>query len=213
MTTTLSRKQLIIIESLNATTHGIGAILSIVALVYLILKGISLQSVTSLVAYSIYGASLFLLFLNSTLYHSFSLSRYKALFQKLDHSAIYLLIAGTYTPYLMLRIQGWLGYGLLAGIWLLAVLGIIFEIIAIGKFPRLSTYLYLGLGWLSLFIVYPLVQSVEWSGVLLLLLGGITYSLGTIFYRMKHNKWMHIIWHLFVLGGASFMFWSILGYV
>ena len=209
----LSYTKQVLIEVLNAATHGIGALLSIIATVALILKGVQHGSHLEIVSYAIYGASLFLLFLNSTLYHSFSLTRYKDVFQKIDHSSIYLLIAGTYTPYLMVSIGGLAGYGFLALVWALAIGGIIFEVSAIGRWPKLSTFLYLGLGWLSVFIIYPLAQSIPLTGILLLALGGVTYSLGTIFYRMKDNKWMHIIWHLFVLGGAVFMFYSILYYV
>lgn len=209
----LSYTKQVLIEVLNAATHGIGALLSIIATVALILKGVQHGSHLEIVSYAIYGASLFLLFLNSTLYHSFSLTRYKDVFQKIDHSSIYLLIAGTYTPYLMVSIGGLVGYGFLALVWALAIGGIVFEVSAIGRWPKLSTFLYLGLGWLSVFIIYPLAQSIPLTGILLLSLGGVTYSLGTIFYRMKDNKWMHIIWHLFVLGGAVFMFYSILYYV
>lgn len=209
----LSYTKQVLIEVLNAATHGIGALLSIIATVALILKGVQHGSHLEIVSYAIYGASLFLLFLNSTLYHSFSLTRYKDVFQKIDHSSIYLLIAGTYTPYLMVSIGGLAGYGFLALVWALAIGGIIFEVSAIGRWPKLSTFLYLGLGWLSVFIIYPLAQSIPLTGILLLALGGVTYSLGTIFYRMKNNKWMHIIWHLFVLGGAVFMFYSILYFV
>ena len=209
----LSYTKQVLIEVLNAATHGIGALLSIIATVALILKGVQHGSHLEIVSYAIYGASLFLLFLNSTLYHYFSLTRYKDVFQKIDHSSIYLLIAGTYTPYLMVSIGGLVGYGFLALVWALAIGGIIFEVSAIGRWPKLSTFLYLGLGWLSVFIIYPLAQSIPLTGILLLALGGVTYSLGTIFYRMKDNKWMHIIWHLFVLGGAIFMFYSILYYV
>ncbi|MCW6665788.1 hemolysin III family protein [Aerococcaceae bacterium NML190938] len=212
-TAPLSRTKQIIIELLNASTHGIATILSIIGLIVLIFKGIQLESPIAIIAYSVYGISLILLFLNSTLYHSFSLSKYKPIFQKIDHSSIYLLIAGTYTPYLMLAIGGLVGYGMLVTIWLLAIAGIIFEIATIGRWPKLSTYLYLGLGWVSLLIIYPLFKSIELTGLMLLVLGGVTYSIGTIFYRMKHNKWMHIIWHLFVIGGAAFMFWSIFQYV
>ena len=209
----LSYTKQVLIEVLNAATHGIGALLSTIATVALILKGVQHGSHLEIVSYAIYGASLFLLFLNSTLYHSFSLTRYKEVFQKIDHSSIYLLIAGTYTPYLMVSIGGLVGYGFLALVWALAIGGIIFEVSAIGRWPKLSTFLYLGLGWLSVFIIYPLAQSIPLTGILLLALGGVTYSLGTIFYRMKDNKWMHIIWHLFVLGGAVFMFYSILYFV
>ena len=209
----LSYTKQVLIEVLNAATHGIGALLSIIATVALILKGVQHGSHLEIVSYAVYGASLFLLFLNSTLYHSFSLTRYKDVFQKIDHSSIYLLIAGTYTPYLMVSIGGLAGYGFLALVWALAIGGIIFEVSAIGRWPKLSTFLYLGLGWLSVFIIYPLAQSIPLTGILLLALGAVTYSLGTIFYRMKDNKWMHIIWHLFVLGGAVFMFYSILYFV
>lgn len=208
-----TRSKQIMIETLNALTHGVAAIGSIIAIVLLILKGIEGASTVAIVAYIIYGLSLFTLFLNSTLYHSFSLSKYKAIFQKIDHGSIYLLIAGTYTPYLMISIGGTFGYAFLAIIWTLAFAGIIFEVIATDKYPKLSTYMYLGLGWLGIAIMYPLYQNIELNGLFLLAFGGIVYSLGTIFYRMKHNKWMHIIWHLFVVGGAFFMFISIYQYV
>lgn len=212
-TNSIRKKQEITAEVFNAITHGAAAILSIVAIVLLVMKGFEVSSPVAITAYIIYGLSLFTLFLNSTLYHSFSFSKYKAIFQKLDHGSIYLLIAGTYTPYLMISIGGTLGYVLLAVIWGLALAGIIFEVVATDKYPKLSTYMYLGLGWLGVIIIYPLYHSIEINGLFLLALGGIVYSLGTIFYRMKSNKWMHVIWHLFVIGGAFFMFVSIYNYV
>lgn len=212
-TNSIRKKQEITAEVFNAITHGAAAILSIIAIVLLVMKGFEVSSPVAITAYIIYGLSLFTLFLNSTLYHSFSFSKYKAIFQKLDHGSIYLLIAGTYTPYLMISIGGTLGYVLLAVIWGLALAGIIFEVVATDKYPKLSTYMYLGLGWLGVIIIYPLYHSIEINGLFLLALGGIVYSLGTIFYRMKSNKWMHVIWHLFVIGGAFFMFVSIYNYV
>ena len=212
-TNSIRKKQEITAEVFNAITHGAAAILSIVAIVLLVMKGFEVSSPVAITAYIIYGLSLFTLFLNSTLYHSFSFSKYKVIFQKLDHGSIYLLIAGTYTPYLMISIGGTLGYVLLAVIWGLALAGIIFEVVATDKYPKLSTYMYLGLGWLGVIIIYPLYHSIEINGLFLLALGGIVYSLGTIFYRMKSNKWMHVIWHLFVIGGAFFMFVSIYNYV
>ncbi|MET3558291.1 hemolysin III [Streptococcus rupicaprae] len=196
----------VVVEVWNAITHGLAALLSLIGLVALLWEA---SSVKQIVAYSIYGTSLFLLFFCSTMYHSLSFTRARGIFQKLDHSAIYLLIAGTYTPYLLLAIADTRAYILLALIWLLAVAGIVFELLAIGKFPRLSTYLYLGLGWLSLLIIWPLIQMAGWPVFWLLLAGGVTYSLGTIFYKQKHIDWMHVIWHLFVMGGAGFMFASI----
>ncbi|MRI80432.1 hemolysin III family protein [Aerococcaceae bacterium DSM 109653] len=212
-TNNLSKKQEVTAEVFNAITHGAAAALSLVAIVLLVMKGVEVSSPIAITAYIIYGASLFTLFLNSTLYHSFSFSKYKAIFQKLDHASIYLLIAGTYTPYLMISIGGIFGYSLLSFIWILAIAGIAFEVVATDKFPKLSTYMYLGLGWLGVVIIYPLYHSIEVNGLFLLALGGIIYSLGTIFYRMKSNKWMHVIWHLFVIGGALFMFISIYRYV
>lgn len=212
-TKTHSNSKQALVEFFNALTHGIAALGSIIAIVLLINKGIQVSSTVAIVAYTIYGLSLFVLFLNSTLYHSFSLSKYKAIFQKIDHGSIYLLIAGTYTPYLMVSIGGRLGYIFLAVIWGLAIAGIIFEVVATDKYPNLSTYMYLGIGWLGLAIIYPLYFNIELDGLFLLALGGIVYSLGTIFYRMKSNKWMHVIWHLFVVGGAFFMFISIYQYV
>lgn len=212
-TNNLSKKQEVTAEVFNAITHGAAAALSLVAIVLLVMKGVEVSSPIAITAYIIYGASLFTLFLNSTLYHSFSFSKYKAIFQKLDHASIYFLIAGTYTPYLMISIGGVFGYSLLSLIWILAIAGIAFEVVATDKFPKLSTYMYLGLGWLGVVIIYPLYHSIEVNGLFLLALGGIIYSLGTIFYRMKSNKWMHVIWHLFVIGGALFMFISIYRYV
>ncbi|PMB84148.1 hemolysin III [Dolosicoccus paucivorans] len=213
MNHSFNRRYHIIVEVLNATTHGIAAALSVVGMIFLILKAIKDNNTLAITAFSIYGVSLFILFLNSTLYHSFSFTQYKNFFQKLDHSSIYLLIAGTYTPYLMLAIGGRLGWTFLTLIWTLAIAGIIFEAVNLDKYPRLSTFFYLLLGWLALFIIYPLYQSVPLYGIVWLALGGIMYSVGTIFYRMKSIKWMHIIWHLFVIAGAAFMFVSIWHYI
>lgn len=206
-------KQNITIEVLNALTHGIAAVLSVVGLILLIMKGISQSSTIAITAYTIYGLSMIILFLNSTLYHSLSFTKFKDFFQKLDHGAIYLLIAGTYTPYLLIGIGGRLGLFFLILVWGLALVGIFFEMFWTNRFPKLSTFMYLGLGWLGVLIVYPLVKNIELTGVALLAIGGIAYSLGTIFYSMKSNKWMHIIWHLFVMAGAFFMYISILMYV
>ena len=206
-------KKAILIEALNATTHGLAALLSLVGTVFLIRKGVQINSWVSILSYLIYGLSMISLFTNSTLYHSFSFSKFRKLFQKLDHSSIYLLIAGTYTPYLMISIGGAFGYWMLFLIWSLAIAGIVFEILSLDKFPRLSTFMYLWLGWLGVIILYPLIKRIDLNGVVFLALGGLCYSFGTIFYSMKSNKWMHIIWHLFVVAGAALMFASIFIYV
>lgn len=204
-----------VVEVFNAITHGIAALLGALAMISLLDKAFSSpdHTISELVAYTIYGTSLIILFLASTLYHSFSFSNYKDLFQKIDHASIYLLIAGTYTPYLMITVGGVMGYTFLAVIWIAAIAGIVFEVVWTNRYPRLSTYLYLIMGWLGIFLIYPLYQSLHINGVILLFIGGLFYSIGTIFYRMKHLNWMHVIWHLFVIAGAAFMYFSIYLYV
>src|SRR5690625_1197803 len=214
MTKSITKDELIV-EIFNAITHGVVALLGVVAMIFLLDKSLTGPqiAVSEVVAYSIYGTSLIMLFLASTLYHSFSFSAYKDLFQKIDHASIYLLIAGTYTPYLMITVGGTIGYTFLTIVWVAAIAGIVFEVGWTNKFPKLSTYLYLIMGWLGIFLIYPLYQSLHINGILLLFIGGLAYSIGTIFYRMKHLNWMHVIWHLFVIAGAAFMYFSIYMYV
>ncbi len=201
----------ILIEVFNAITHGVGTLLSVIGLALLVHKAVTTpdSSITEMISYIIYGSSLVILFLSSTLYHSFSFTNLKDLFQKIDHASIYLLIAGSYTPYLMVTVGGTLGYIFLAVVWTAALAGIIFEVVWTNRYPKLSTYLYLIMGWMGLLLLYPLYLNFAVSGIVFLFLGGIFYSLGTFFYRMKHNGWMHVIWHLFVIAGATFMFLSI----
>lgn len=203
------------IEVANAITHGIAAILGVVGLIFLVEKAISTPEylVSEIVSYIIYGSSLIILFLASTLYHSFSFTGHRVLFQKIDHASIYLLIAGSYTPYLMVTVGGTVGYTFLAIVWIAAIAGIVFEVVWTNRFPKLSTYLYLIMGWLGIFLIYPLYQTLALPGLILLFVGGLFYSVGTIFYGMKENGWMHVVWHLFVIAGAAFMFFSIYLYV
>lgn len=213
-TNSISRNELMI-EVFNAITHGLGALLGIIGMIFLVDKAISTphSNIAELVSYIIYGSSLVVLFLASTLYHSFSFSNQRDIFQKIDHASIYLLIAGSYTPYLMVTVGGAVGYTFLAIVWLAAISGLVFEVGWTNRFPKLSTYLYLIMGWLGIFLIYPLYQSLELAGIVLLFVGGLFYSIGTIFYRQKDNGWMHVIWHLFVMAGAAFMFVSIYLYV
>lgn len=213
-TNSISRNELMI-EVFNAITHGLGALLGIIGMIFLVDKAISTphSNIAELVSYIIYGSSLVVLFLASTLYHSFSFSNQRDIFQKIDHASIYLLIAGSYTPYLMVTVGGAVGYTFLAIMWLAAIAGLVFEVGWTNRFPKLSTYLYLIMGWLGIFLIYPLYQSLELAGIVLLFVGGLFYSIGTIFYRQKDNGWMHVIWHLFVMAGAAFMFVSIYLYV
>lgn len=203
------------IEVFNSITHGIAAVLGVVGLILLVQKAISNPSsaIEEILSYIVYGSSFIILFLSSTLYHSFSFTRFKDLFQKIDHASIYLLIAGSYTPYLMLTVGGTYGSAFLLIVWIAAIAGIVFEVVWTNRFPKLSTYLYLLMGWMGIFLIYPLYRNLDMMGITLLILGGISYSAGTVFYRMKHNGWMHVIWHLFVVIGAMSMFFSIYLYV
>jgi len=214
MTKSIS-KNAVLVEVFNAITHGLTAILGVVGMIFLVQKAVATPNLSTaeLISYIIYGSSLIILFLASTLYHSFSFSAYNGIFQKIDHASIYFLIAGSYTPYLMVTVGGTIGYVFLAIVWLAAISGIVFEVGWTNRFPKLSTYLYLLMGWLGIFLIYPLFQSLDTAGVVLLLIGGVFYSVGTIFYRMKHKPWMHVIWHLFVVAGSACMYFSIYLYV
>jgi len=198
-------------EVLNAVTHGVALGLSIVGLVFLLIKGAHISPLY-IIAYTLYGSTLILLFLSSTLFHSLIFTKAKKVFQVFDHSSIYLLIAGSYTPYCLLSIKGSLGIILMIIIWSLAILGVIYKSITLHKkahTSKISTLLYIGMGWLCLIAIQPLFHSLGAKGVILLLAGGVSYTLGSIFYTLKKIKFMHVIWHLFVILGASFMFFSI----
>src|SRR5699024_10138438 len=214
MTKTITKSD-IVVEVFNAITHGIAALLGDVAMIFLLDKALSYReyTISEVVAYTIYGTSLIILFLSSTLYHSFSFSNYKDLFQKIDHASIYLLIAGTYTPYLMITVGGMIGYIFLVVVWIAALAGIIFEVVWTNRFPKLSTYLYLIMGCMAVFLIYPLYKSLPVNGVIFLFLWCLSYSVVTIFYNMKYLDWMHVIWLLFVAAGAIFMYFSIYLYV
>ncbi|MGO3733488.1 MAG: PAQR family membrane homeostasis protein TrhA [Vagococcus sp.] len=207
--TTFSKRYLVVNEVFNAITHGIGTGLSIAGLVLLIIKGSSMHSPIRVVSYSIFGASMILLFLFSTLFHSLIFTRAKPVFQVFDHSSIYLLIAGSYTPYCLVTIQGWLGWTLFGIIWTIAIGGIIYKSIWLNQRGKTDVFLYIIMGWLCLVAIRPLYLGLGKEGFLLLFLGGVSYTVGAIFYNMKHIKFMHVVWHLFVLLGAIFIYFSI----
>ncbi|MER2064052.1 MAG: hemolysin III family protein [Alkalibacterium sp.] len=207
--TIFSRKYLIANEILNAITHGVGVILSIIALVYLIQKGLEVGGALEVTSYTVYGVTLILLYLSSTLYHSFTFTRAKYIFRIIDHSSIFLLIAGTYTPYTLITIGGRLGVFLTTLIWTIAFLGVLYKTIWFKKFQGLSLWLYIAMGWISIFFMHYLYQGLGTNGFLWLLAGGLSFTVGALFYRLKHVKFMHVVWHLFVMAGTICMFFSI----
>lgn len=200
-------------ELANAITHGIGFILSIPALIMLIIISIDRGTPWHIVSFSIFGASMILLYLFSTLLHSFKPSKAKNLFAVLDHSAIYILIAGTYTPFMLVSVRGALGWTLFGIVWGLAVAGVVFKCYFVDRYQVVSTLFYLVMGWLVIIAVKPLYFSLSGAGFSLLLAGGILYSIGAIFYVWNKLPYNHAIWHLFVLAGSGCMYFCILLYV
>ncbi|MDP6419623.1 MAG: hemolysin III family protein [Candidatus Krumholzibacteria bacterium] len=196
-------------EILHSITHGLGALLSIAGLVLLVTFAALRSDVWSVVSVSIFGGSLVLLYLTSTLYHGFPWPRAKMIFRKLDHAAIYLLIAGSYTPFVLVNLRGTWGWTLFGIVWGLALLGILFEVLLKRPPKWLSLGFYLGLGWMVLVAAKPLIESVPALGLLFLALGGLSYSLGTVFYAWKKLPYHHAIWHCFVIGGSVLHFFSV----
>lgn len=192
-------------EFLNASTHAFGALLSIYGIVMLAAASRNALEASST---AIFGATLFILFQSSTLYHAMVNETAKKVFRKIDHSAIYMLIAGTYTPILLLVLSFPYSVAALAMIWYLAVSGIIYSCISL-KFKYLSTVLYLMMGWLMVFLIYKIWNTKSHEVVWLLLGGGAVYSFGSVFYLIK-KKFMHSIWHIFVILGAVLHYFAIM---
>jgi hemolysin III len=197
-------------EIANAITHGIGALLAIAALVILVVFAAIKGNVWHVVSFSVYGSTLVLLYFASTLYHSLTNLRAKGVFHKFDHISIYLLIAGTYTPFCLTALRGWIGWTVLGIVWSCAILGAVLKSISVGKRVMMSTILYVLMGWVILIAIKPLYNSMPYNGFLLLIAGGVSYTIGTIFFIRDKVKYNHSVWHLFVLGGSVLHFFSVL---
>jgi hemolysin III len=197
-------------ELWNALTHGVGAIMAIAALVLLTVFSCLYGNVWHIVSFSVFGATLVLLYFCSTLYHSFTNPKVKFLFRKFDHMSIFLLIAGTYTPFCLAVLRGWIGWTIFGVVWGCALLGVIMKALFTGKRELLSTILYIVMGWVIILAIKPLYVSVSGITFLYLILGGICYTAGTYFFINQKIRYSHSIWHLFVLGGSTFHFFSIL---
>ncbi|MFH8135537.1 hemolysin III family protein [Pantoea osteomyelitidis] len=201
-------------EIANSISHGLGCVFGIVGLILLLTQAIEMRAdAMALTSYSLYGGSMILLFLASTLYHAIPHQKAKRWLKKLDHCAIYLLIAGTYTPFLLVGLKSPLAHGLMVVIWSMALAGIIFKLTIAHRFKILSLVTYLSMGWLSLIVIYQLALKLSAGGIWLLAAGGIVYSLGVIFYVARRIPYNHAIWHAFVLGGSACHFCAIYFYV
>lgn len=200
----------VIEEWLNAITHGLGFIAAVLGFVALLLKA---QGFYAQVVVTIYASSMLMMFLSSTLYHSVTQPNLKFVLKVIDHSAIYLLIAGTYTPFMLLSVGGWLGVGATIMIWTIGLSGVVFKCFVKGGFPKLSVILYVLMGWLALFFIYPLYHALPGGGMWLLVLGGLCYTFGVLFYVAKKVQYTHAIWHAFVVAGCICHFFAIYDYV
>jgi hemolysin III len=200
-------------EIANSVTHGAGALVSIAGLVLLIVFSSTYGQASHIAACTVFGISLVLLYTASTLYHSLRKPNIKRIFRILDHSCIYVLIAGTYTPFMLIVVRGTLGWSIFAAVWFMTVLGIIFKTFFVNRFRIASTLAYIFMGWLVIFAIKPLFQALPGSGIAWFVAGGLAYTLGTIFYAWKKLPFNHAIWHLFVLAGSVSHFMTVLFYV
>lgn len=197
-------------EIFNSVSHGTGALLAIAGCAVLIVFCAVQKGAMEVVSASVYGASLIILYTMSTLYHALTNKTAKRVFQILDHNTIFLLIAGTYTPYTLCCLGGALGWTIFGIIWGAAVVGIVFSSINLNKFRKFSTFCYILMGWGIIFAIKPLYDSIPKFALIMLILGGILYSIGVIFYVKKNLRYMHSIWHIFVVGGSVLHYFSIM---
>lgn len=197
-------------EIANATIHGVGAIFSIAALVILIVSSVMHGTAWHVVSFTLFGSSMVLLYLCSTLVHSFPAGRVKDFFEIMDHSAIYFFIAGSYTPFLFIAIKGSLGWTLFGIVWGLAIAGTVFKAFFVKRFLHTSTLLYVVMGWLMIFGWRPLLENVSSQGLVLLAIGGILYTVGAVFYVWRGFTYHHAVWHVFVLAASFFHFFAVM---
>lgn len=200
-------------EIMNAVTHGIGAGLSIAGLVVLVVFASMQSDAWKIVASAIYGASMIVLYTASTLYHSFSKTKAASKLNMFDHISIYYLIAGSYTPFMLVNLRGGWGWSIFGVVWACAIAGTVLKIIYGNKLRKVSTIIYLAMGWMIIIAIYPFVKNVETGGIILVVLGGLSYTIGVIFYKWKSLPFNHAIWHLFVLAGTILQFFAVLFYV
>ena len=200
-------------EIAHGVSHGIGIVLAIIGLAVLVAESVLHGDPWLITSSAIFGTTLILLYTASTLYHSIPMPRAKRILRVLDHSAIYLLIAGTYTPFTLVSLRGPEGWTLFAVVWVGAIGGILFKTFALGKARIFSVLLYLALGWCVVFAFGPLEQRLAPGGIALLVGGGVCYTLGLVFFAWHRLRFHHFIWHLFVLAGSVLHYFAVLLYV
>ncbi len=199
-------------EIANCISHGLGAAFSIVALIVMIVTAVQTGEAIRVFCAAVFGAGMVMLYTMSTLYHALR-GKAKVIMRVFDHCSIYILIAATYTPYALIMLPKEYGTWLIIAIWACAAMGITLTAVNLEKFKKFGMFCYIGMGWSVLITIEPLLNSIDINGIILMVIGGVAYMLGLIFYGMKKWKYMHSIWHLFVLGGTIAHFFSIWLYI
>jgi hemolysin III len=200
-------------ELANCITHGVGLVLSIAGLFILVDLALVLGGSLKIVSCSIFGIALVLLYGSSTIYHYFKKSRFDRIFRTIDHSAIYILIAGTYTPVALVNLRGSWGWTLFFIVWSLCLIGIVFKIFFVHRFKIMSPLIYIFMGWIGVINGNQLITNIHADGFLLLLIGGLSYTGGVVFFAWKRLPYNHAIWHLFVVGGSTCHYFAVMSYV
>ena len=200
-------------ELANGITHGIGLALSVVGLVVLVVLAVTRGNVWHIAGCTTYGVTLVLLYAASTMYHTFHTPRMKRILKILDHAAIYLLIAGTYTPFTLVNLRGFWGWTLFSLVWGLSVFGILWKLFHVERFQIVSTLVYLAMGWVVLIAIKPVMSAVPLSGIVWLVAGGLFYTVGVLFFAMNRLRYNHAIWHVFVMAGSICHYFAVMFYV
>ncbi len=193
----------------NSLLHGLGAVLSLLGLIFLVSWSIASLSIWHIVSYSIFGSTLFIMYVSSTLYHSIPDPYVKLILRKIDHATIYLLIAGTYTPFLLINLRGDGGWCIFGVVWSLAITGVLIKMFHMDRLKKLSVPIYIFMGWLCITFFHKMYIAVPHVSLLLLVMGGVLYTIGTVFYCWKTLPYQHAVWHVCVLGGSAAHYFAV----
>lgn len=208
-----TEEESVIEELANGITHGVGLVLSILGLIALVALSVMRGNAWHIAGCTTFGVTMVLLYAASTLYHTFHTPRLKRILKILDHTAIYLLIAGTYTPFTLVNLRGFWGWTLFSLVWGLSVFGILWKLFHVERFQIVSTLVYVGMGWLALIAIKPLMSAVPATGIVWLVAGGLFYTVGVLFFAMKRFPYNHAIWHVFVMAGSICHYFAVVLYV